>query len=44
MRIVLAALLLAAACAHSGRPAAPEERRLQVLFSGDAHGEIGPCG
>ncbi|HSD21023.1 MAG TPA: hypothetical protein VLC54_13345 [Anaeromyxobacter sp.] len=44
MRILVAALLvIAAACAHSDRPAA-EGRRLQLLFTGDGYGEVGPCG
>ncbi|WP_255821585.1 MULTISPECIES: hypothetical protein [Anaeromyxobacter] len=44
MRTLAAALLaLAAACAHSDR-VAPEGRRVQVLFTGDGHGEVGPCG
>ena len=44
VRILVAALLaIAAACAHSDRPAA-EGRRLQLLFTGDGYGEVGPCG
>ncbi|WP_279426861.1 hypothetical protein [Anaeromyxobacter terrae] len=44
MRTLTAALLALAACVHSGPPASPEGRRVQVLFTGDGHGEIGPCG